>query len=115
MSRGDADYFYSKTITQDSMFKLLGEKMLNGAICAQYKKCGKGNCKCTRGELHGPYFYRFQWYNGRMIKEYVKLSDVEEQRAACAKYRALQNKLLAGRQRYSQMIATLKNQLRGFE
>lgn len=89
--------------------------MLNGAVCAQYKKCGKGNCRCTHGQLHGPYYYRFQWYKGRMIKEYVRLNRVEETREACAKYRALQSQLLAGRQRYLQMIATLKSQLRGFE
>jgi hypothetical protein len=97
------------------MFKIAGEDMLNGAICAQYKKCGKSNCKCSRGELHGPYYYRFMWLGGRVIKSYVKLKDVDEQKAACARYRALQNKLLAGRQRYSQMIATLRSQLRGFE
>jgi hypothetical protein len=97
------------------MFNVGNEQMLNGAICAQYKKCGKGNCRCTRGELHGPYYYRFQWHNGRVIKEYVRLKDVNEQKAACARYRALQSKLLAGRQRYAQMITTLKSQLRGFE
>ena len=89
--------------------------MLNGAVCAQYKRCGKGNCRCTRGELHGPYFYRFQWYGGRMVKEYVRLDRVEETRKACDNYRALQAQLLARRRRFSQMLATLKSQLKEYE
>ncbi len=90
-------------------------EMLNGSVCASYARCGKPNCRCNRGKLHGPYYHRYQWYKGRMIKNYVRLDRVEETREACAKYRALQNKLLAGRQRYTQLIATLKSQLRGFE
>jgi hypothetical protein len=95
--------------------KISESLMLNGAVCAQFKRCGKPNCRCSRGELHGPYYYRFMWYGGRVVKEYVRKSDVAETRKACARYRILQNKLLAGRQRYTQMIATLKSQLRGIE
>ena len=28
---------------------------LPGAVCQQWVKCGKPNCHCARGELHGPY------------------------------------------------------------
>ena len=34
-------------------------------------KCGKKNCRCTRGELHGPYWYAYYRKNGRMRCEYV--------------------------------------------
>ena len=37
--------------------------------------CGKGatgRCrKCTDGPGHGPYWYRYRWYNGKMHKRYV--------------------------------------------
>lgn len=95
--------------------KIPPDRLLNGAVCASYARCSKPNCKCARGLLHGPYYHRYQWHDGRVIKEYIPLSQVEEVRAACARYRALQNKLLAGRQRYAQLIATLKSQLRSFE
>lgn len=30
-------------------------------------KCGKKKCKCTKGKLHGPYWYAYQW-NGKKLK-----------------------------------------------
>ncbi len=52
---------------------------LPGTLIGQYVKCGKPNCKCTRGELHGPYQCHF-WTDGetgKLKKRYVRLSDVE--------------------------------------
>lgn len=28
-----------------------------GSLAEQHRKCGKEGCRCTRGELHGPYVY----------------------------------------------------------
>ena len=37
-------------------FSLVQEKpMVHGLPHEVYRKCGKTNCKCARGELHGPY------------------------------------------------------------
>ena len=33
------------------------KKMLYGSVIKKYKACGKGGCKCTRGALHGPFYY----------------------------------------------------------
>ncbi len=37
--------------------------------------CGKGatgRCqKCANGPGHGPYWYRYRWYDGKMHKRYV--------------------------------------------
>jgi hypothetical protein len=37
--------------------------------------CGKGaigRCrKCASGPSHGPYWYRYHWYDGKMHKRYV--------------------------------------------
>src|ERR1700733_552407 len=30
---------------------------LPGSLVEQYRKCGKEGCRCTQGELHGPYAY----------------------------------------------------------
>ena len=38
-------------------------KTLPGAVCAQWVRCCRPNCRCARGHLHGPYFYRF-WREG---------------------------------------------------
>jgi hypothetical protein len=34
-------------------------------------RCGKEKCKCARGELHGPYWYRFTRVGGKVKSEYV--------------------------------------------
>jgi Family of unknown function (DUF6788) len=28
-----------------------------GSLVEQHRKCGKEGCRCTRGQLHGPYVY----------------------------------------------------------
>ncbi len=33
------------------------EATLQGALVAQGRRCGKVGCRCTQGELHGPYVY----------------------------------------------------------
>jgi len=38
------------------IFSLVQKKpMVHGLPHEVYRKCGKPNCKCVRGELHGPY------------------------------------------------------------
>jgi hypothetical protein len=95
--------------------KMPADGLLNGAVCASYAKCGKAACKCARGELHGPYYHRYQWHDGRVIKEYIPLSQVEEVRAACARYRALQDKLREGRQHFQALLSQLRSSLRGLD
>lgn len=58
-------------------------KIAPGAVCAQMVRCGKKNCKCSRGELHGPYFYHFVRVDGVLVKRYVKAKDVVAMRTAC--------------------------------
>lgn len=60
----------------------------DGAICPQMVRCGKPNCKCARGELHGPYFYRFTRDKyGRLHKQYVRRSEVAAWRELCERRR----------------------------
>lgn len=33
------------------------EAVLQGSVLNQGRRCGKEGCRCTRGELHGPYVY----------------------------------------------------------
>lgn len=68
---------------------------LPGTLISQYVKCGKPNCKCARGALHGPYWYRFWREDGyRLRKQYVRLADLEQVRAACQAYA---KEVMAGR------------------
>lgn len=57
---------------------------LPGVVCAQYIRCGKPNCRCARGELHGPFYYRLgRDHSGRQHKEYVRKANLEAVRNAC--------------------------------
>lgn len=58
-------------------------KILPGTVHEQYVRCGKANCKCSRGELHGAYFYHFIRINGKLTKRYLKADEVETIRLSC--------------------------------
>lgn len=45
------------TFEMEMLRDLSRKKMLSGSVVKKYKACGKGDCKCTRGELHGPFYY----------------------------------------------------------
>lgn len=49
---------------------------LQGGILTQFKQCGRSNCRCATGSLHGPYYYRVWMVQGKRIKNYVKKSEL---------------------------------------
>lgn len=48
------------------------KKMLYGSVVKKYKACGKGGCKCTRGALHGPFYYLTYKEEGKTKMIFVK-------------------------------------------
>ena len=65
----------------------------SAAVCAQWVRCGRSGCRCTRGELHGPYHYLFWRERGRLRKRYVRLADADALRQECADRRAARREL----------------------
>ena len=62
---------------------------LEGEVCPQFIRCGKPGCRCQYGQPHGPYHYRI-WREGtRVRKVYVKATELEAVKAACALHRTL--------------------------
>ncbi|MGO8842723.1 MAG: DUF6788 family protein [Methyloceanibacter sp.] len=54
-------------------------KMAVGSLHLEFKRCGRPQCRCRRGLLHGPYVYRHWREAGRQRKVYVpmkRLGDV---------------------------------------
>lgn len=44
-------------------------------------RCGKENCKCTQGKLHGPYWYGYTRIKDRVTSQYIGKSlpkDIEK-------------------------------------
>jgi len=92
--------------------------MFAGTVCAQWKKCGKPKCRCTRGKLHGPYYYRFWWEGGRQRKSFIRGLEVEQVREACEAYRrfkALRREARSRQRHRMQHLQTLLTTLREHE
>ncbi|HZU76943.1 MAG TPA: DUF6788 family protein [Dehalococcoidia bacterium] len=51
---------------------------LPGNLERRFVRCGKANCHCARGELHGPYYRRVFWSGGERRRRYVPLPAVED-------------------------------------
>lgn len=49
---------------------------LEGYLEAQMVRCGKPNCKCAKGELHGPYYIRRWERQGKKCSKYVKKGEL---------------------------------------
>ena len=45
-----------------------------GSLHLEWKRCGRGNCRCGRGLLHGPYAYLHWRERGRQKKAYVRMA-----------------------------------------
>jgi hypothetical protein len=45
---------------------------LPGSVHLEWRRCGKPNCRCAKGRLHGPYYVRRWREGGRQRKELVR-------------------------------------------
>ena len=78
------------------------------AVCAQYVKCGKTNCKRASGQTHGPYFAAFWKENGQIRKRYIKLADVEQMRELSEQPRLLLKEIAENDARLRQLKALVR-------
>jgi hypothetical protein len=74
--------------TETKMTRAL-PKTVFGSVHLEFKRCGRPNCRCRRGLLHGPYLYRHWREDGCQRKAYVPMKrlsevllEIERQRAA---------------------------------
>jgi hypothetical protein len=72
------------TIKEFNKTENLLPQILPGTVHAQFRRCGKSNCKCTtRDELHHSY-YHFVRIGGKLHKRYLKPDEVERIKVGCA-------------------------------
>lgn len=70
-------------------------------LLTTYTRCGKTNCRCTRGELHGPYYALYWregggWYQRRCYVKAVEVPAVQAilaRRTAARRWDRLEHKL----------------------
>lgn len=63
-----AENIFAKTTTKI--------ESLRGSLEPRFVRCGRSNCKCAKGELHGPYYLRRWQRRGKRCSKYVKKGDV---------------------------------------
>jgi hypothetical protein len=79
-----------------------------GSLYAEMKRCGKPTCRCTRGDLHGPY-WSLRWRQGGcQRRRYVRPDDVEQVRASLDQWRQQHPPARAMRERLSQLRRLLR-------
>jgi hypothetical protein len=83
-------------------------KTLPGTVCAQWVRCGRPNCRCARGQLHGPYAYHFVRQGGRLRKRYVRQDEAGGVRAACQARQRRRRELAEWRGCLGQLAAQLR-------
>jgi hypothetical protein len=82
--------------------------MMNGSVRERYNKCGTPGCRCTRGDLHGPYFSRRWSENGRRREEYVRRDQIDDVRAQCEARRQHEHQVVAARKECRELTRMLK-------
>jgi hypothetical protein len=89
MKKDTSRFMDEEFASQRKEFRKLASKIdgVQGSLEARFVKCGRANCKCSRGELHGPYFYHRYRSEGRRRRRYVKESELAALRAGIAEYR----------------------------
>lgn len=65
----------------------LSVKMLWGSLGEVYRRCGRTNCHCAKGEKHGPVFYLTRNEGGRTRNIYVPSELHDEVAAGVSAYR----------------------------
>lgn len=73
---------------------LLGRApLLRGSLIERPKFCGKGGCKCTRGEPHPPSLYLSRLEGGVARPRFVRAADRERAVRQAGAYRAFRQAL----------------------
>ena len=62
--------------------------MIQGSLLKRYMPCGKKNCKCKKGKLHGP-FYCLTYHDesGRLRTLYIPKNKVEKVKEGIMEYK----------------------------
>ena len=83
-------------------------KMLPGTVLPQWLRCGRPNCRCAGGPLHGPYYYRFWREGGKLKKSYVRRSELEQVRAAYEARRQARRNLRVAWGTWRELLAAVR-------
>lgn len=68
-------------------------EVIRGTIVESHRRCGKPNCRCQKGHLHGPYHLLTWSEEGRTMTRHIPRSKVKETQRRVANYRKIRETL----------------------
>lgn len=87
--------------------------VMAGTLSAAYLPCNKGNCRCTRGYLHGPTWRISYKDQGKSSTVYVRREELVEVKAAVERYAQLRTAVQhAGMQNLQAFVKRAKRRRR---
>lgn len=101
--RGESEDDENKS---EKMLPKMAEQIKNGGVYEQQVRCGKPNCRCSRGVLHIGH-YLFTRHNGKLIKRYIRKADL-------AVFSSLVSEAREGRRKRRQILRENLELLKGF-
>lgn len=67
--------------------------MVEGSLITHYKPCGNPRCRCTRGQLHGPYWYLSTKRENRTRLQYVQKRSLRRVSQFADRYKIFQRNM----------------------
>jgi hypothetical protein len=108
---GRSERSSSVTETVNPLHKTAPDQLI-GTVHYQWVRCGHANCRCARGQEHGPYAFHFFRVHGHLHKRYVPKAEAAAISAACDRRRELetvQRRLAkAARQGWQEMLVPIR-------
>ena len=80
-------------------------KIIKGSLFPRYFSCKKGNCKCTKGMLHGPFWCMTTKEKGKSVYKYIGKNEDNAFVGALKRYKEFQEK--------SKKLDKLNNEIAG--
>lgn len=80
-------YFLEQQRKKTLNYLLNPKEMVYGSIYSAYKKCGNKNCRCARGELHGPFYYLSRKEDGKTVLTFIRKADEDKITKQAENYR----------------------------
>lgn len=68
-------------------------KMVKGSLFQVYTACRKGNCRCTKGQKHGPFLYMNTYIKGKLRQRYIGKKEDRPAVEGLQRYKSFQRKL----------------------
>jgi hypothetical protein len=94
MQKSSVTYLRKKRKRLINQLREIETPLLRGSLIERYKRCGKSNCRCTKGQEHGPSYYLSVSMAGlRPILIYVPLEHKKAVEEALTNYREVQQML----------------------